>query len=1096
MLSKTSTAAEFDSVHMGHFESAISGKAPLDYWSVPVDSTSAVSVVDSGVATFGKVLNVATDLTEYGFITQTVYKASDTLLAAYNAGTYSETAPMTYMVSGWGKGTAQCYAGTSQFEIEVTVTYSNGRNQYEVFCFDKGITDWQFVSGAFRTQPSYGMVKEITVSCQYNDHSGEAFFDNISVVRESSAATFYDYNSRGYLVGNQDSSVTTGCTYDPDTDNLTSVTYSDGRTISYTYDAYNRVKTEKHSRAGDAYQYTYTYNNYGQLLSTDVYDFSTLQHMVTSATYNTSSSSHIFGTLATETDALGQVTRYFYNSSTGELLATVYPEGNGTTYSYDAIGNLTSARPVSSSTSSGYTTDYNSSAVLYDYDSANRLSTITTRQRSSETTTYSFSYDGFGNTTSIDVGDYGLADYSYNSYNGKLSSMTYGNGLTVSYTYDALDRVTQIRYNGSVRYSYAYTTDGNLHSATDHTTNTVTVYKYDSEGKVIRSYQYDATTYENQYGSQIFYDADSRVTLILEDYGYSYSGGTANDDARYSYSYNSVTGYLASFGMASDYLSGAITPTYDNLGRTQNKIIDFNVNGSDAFYNKLTYGYTWNADCVSPQVSTVTSEVRKGASTEVVSADTYTYTYDENGNITRIVGGNNFETRYVYDSLGQLIREDNAAKVSTYVYTYDNNGNILSRTTYLYTGADVTPTNPQSTDIYTYGDATWGDLLTAYNGTSITYDGVGNPLTIGSASLTWQGRQLMQYVNGSNTYAYTYNEDGIRTSKTVNGVRHDYLLDGTRIIKETVSSAGVEQYALIYLYDETGAPVGMKYRTPSYAENVFDCFFFEKNLQGDIVAVYDSNGTEIATYVYTAWGECTMSYYSSTANSPGLKNPFKYRGYYHDSETGWYYLQSRYYNSTWGRFINADEYINANGDIIGYNLFAYCSNNPIMYSDPTGEIAKWIIAVVVVVVVVVVINVVAECNMPTQEEHYNRNSNNTIEMPPTIDGVPDDWRTSDENDQTRERGPADNAHQFSSPDRSNIKVVSPDGRMEAIYDSKGNLVTDPRDIGTYNFCPSGNIFQSIGHYVKDVKPWIRWGNTPDDTTTPWQRMWGLLGIYG
>lgn len=161
-----------------------------------------------------------------------------------------------------------------------------------------------------------------------------------------------------------------------------------------------------------------------------------------------------------------------------------------------------------------------------------------------------------------------------------------------------------------------------------------------------------------------------------------------------------------------------------------------------------------------------------------------------------------------------------------------------------------------------------------------------------------------------------------------------------------------------------------------------------------------------------------------------------------------------------------------------------------MYSDPTGEIAKWII------VVVVVINIVAECSMPTQNEHYNRNSNNTIEMPPTIDGVPNDWRTSDENDQYRERGPADNAHQFSSPDRSNIKVVSPDGRMEAIYDSKGNLVTDPRDIGTYNFCPSGNIFQDIGHYVKDVRPWIRWGNTPDDTTNPWQRMWGLLGIYG
>jgi len=206
----------------------------------------------------------------------------------------------------------------------------------------------------------------------------------------------------------------------------------------------------------------------------------------------------------------------------------------------------------------------------------------------------------------------------------------------------------------------------------------------------------------------------------------------------------------------------------------------------------------------------------------------------------------------------------------------------------------------------------------------------------------------VQYVNGGNTYAYTYNEDGIRTSKTINGVRHDYLLDGTRIIKETVSSAGVEQYTLIYLYDETGAPVGMKYRTPSYAENVFDCFFFEKNLQGDIVAVYDSNGTEIATYVYTAWGECTMTYYSSASNSPGLKNPFKYRGYYHDSETGWYYLQSRYYNPTWGRFISADDSSVIAATPMGLtdkNLYAYCDNNPIMREDSEGNF--WLVSVAV-----------------------------------------------------------------------------------------------------------------------------------------------------
>ena len=158
----------------------------------------------------------------------------------------------------------------------------------------------------------------------------------------------------------------------------------------------------------------------------------------------------------------------------------------------------------------------------------------------------------------------------------------------------------------------------------------------------------------------------------------------------------------------------------------------------------------------------------------------------------------------------------------------------------------------------------------------------------------------------------------------------------TQIVMETVSDSTGELYTLVYLYDEAGAPIGMKYRTPTYSPGVFDCFFFEKNLQGDIVAVYDSNGTEIATYVYTAWGECTMSYTSSTANSPGLKNPFKYRGYYHDSETGWYYLNSRYYNPSWGRFISVDAYISTGQGIRGYNAFAYCRNEPVFRKDTLG----------------------------------------------------------------------------------------------------------------------------------------------------------------
>jgi RHS repeat-associated protein len=123
-------------------------------------------------------------------------------------------------------------------------------------------------------------------------------------------------------------------------------------------------------------------------------------------------------------------------------------------------------------------------------------------------------------------------------------------------------------------------------------------------------------------------------------------------------------------------------------------------------------------------------------------------------------------------------------------------------------------------------------------------------------------------------------------------------------------------------------------------------------MQGDIVAVYNSNGVKVVSYTYDAWGNVTTTYHSGGASTGARYNPFRYRGYYYDAETKWYYLQTRYYNPAWGRFINADGYINANGDIIGFNMFVYCSNNPVMYKDPVGTLA--IVSVIALVVTGVV----------------------------------------------------------------------------------------------------------------------------------------------
>ena len=126
----------------------------------------------------------------------------------------------------------------------------------------------------------------------------------------------------------------------------------------------------------------------------------------------------------------------------------------------------------------------------------------------------------------------------------------------------------------------------------------------------------------------------------------------------------------------------------------------------------------------------------------------------------------------------------------------------------------------------------------------------------------------------------------------------------------------------------------MQYRNESYAEGVFDTFWFEKNLQGDVVAIYNNAGVKLASYIYDAWGNFTVTYTNGGATTAAQYNPFTYRSYYYDDDLGLYYLNSRYYDSHTGRFINADGQLN--DSLLGYNLFAYCGNNPVMYTDPEG----------------------------------------------------------------------------------------------------------------------------------------------------------------
>ena len=141
---------------------------------------------------------------------------------------------------------------------------------------------------------------------------------------------------------------------------------------------------------------------------------------------------------------------------------------------------------------------------------------------------------------------------------------------------------------------------------------------------------------------------------------------------------------------------------------------------------------------------------------------------------------------------------------------------------------------------------------------------------------------------------------------------------------------------------------------------------FDKNTLGDIVAIRDEDGDIVATYEYDAWGNCiVMNGYGNENTSSsfiGNINPFRYRGYYYDTETGFYYLQTRYYDPSICRFINADNYelVATLSTVPGQlNMYAYCNNNPIMYTDPTGEIVGWAIVLIGVVASGVISGVVS-----------------------------------------------------------------------------------------------------------------------------------------
>ena len=160
-------------------------------------------------------------------------------------------------------------------------------------------------------------------------------------------------------------------------------------------------------------------------------------------------------------------------------------------------------------------------------------------------------------------------------------------------------------------------------------------------------------------------------------------------------------------------------------------------------------------------------------------------------------------------------------------------------------------------------------------------------------------------------------------------ITHEYLTQSGKVMRETVKTDGTVTTVLDFIYDESGKPFAMVDQLSAQPNT----YYYVLNLQGDVVKLIDQDGAEVAAYAYDAWGNIL-----SQSGSMAEKNPLRYRGYYYDSETGFYYMQSRYYDPATRRFINADALASTGQGFIGYNMFAYCNNKPVICADDKGNI--------------------------------------------------------------------------------------------------------------------------------------------------------------
>lgn len=929
-LEQAEAASTYNLLQNGSFENTLSGN-----WSINGMSKSSLTTTLKPFGTSGVKVTGSQNAIRRASQTITLNCSSDTtfLLSGWALAEYA--APNSVREYEWGK---------RYFGLIAEIIYTDTSTaETQSVPFEWSSTDWQCSVGTIVPKRSGKTVKNIHIYCAYDYNSGTAWFDNISLRQEP--VQTYRYDEKGNVTAaTQTGTGTENAQYDSNGVDLLQYTAANGTKYSYEYNnAHDVTKTTVGSLTA-----TTSYNKSGnttgaRLVGKDSNGNASLA-LQSSAT-PTADRNHT----SSVTDANGSTTSYTYNGQTELLATSTNAAGRQTTYEY----YLSSGR-AKSTYQSGV------AAIGYTY-SGGRLSQLdrkTYRSGAAQHQYYNFAYNVWGQTTATKVGSRTLSTNTYYNYvnddtarGGNLKSTTYANGDSVSYTYDRFDRLVRKSYNSGSYVAYAYNAEGSLArlSYGDSTGELASYrFEYDSLGRLIRSAELDADGGTVQRTEHI-YDGYNR----LSRQSWTLGGKTYTE----YYSYDDATdGSMTSFRTTAEQ---TLHFTYDALRRLQKTTV---TDGSGTLFTVARSYYTTGGKATT-RTEYFNYRMPNGS---LIAGDRYVY--DALGNITELQeaelasgsSARRTKVRYTYDGQNQLRTEtrytyssntDTTGTSVTYTYNYDTAGNLQS-----------VQKNGATVQTYTYGDSQWRDLLTKVGGTTISYDASGNPKNWYNGTtytgLTWKnGRQLAQITTGGRTSAYRYDADGIRTYKKVGSVAHEYRTLNGKVVYEKIGSGSTAKI-MIFSYDAQGRPFAVKYSTNNGGSYI--TYFYALNQQGDVVKIFrslpsrDSNGnlnglTEAvyATYTYDAWGNIL-----SQSGSMASTNPLRYRGYYYDSETGFYYLQSRYYDPATRRFINADVYSSTDSsDAISCNMFAYCGNNPTSRSDETGDFWNFIVGAVVGAVV-------------------------------------------------------------------------------------------------------------------------------------------------